>query len=158
MISEEKVADIIQNKGSVWCINKWSKPYHIQQVVFDGKREFNPHTFTIGWGAENIYETEEEASEYLKYGDVTRTEKFPYVSWEEFCKFDKTIKFFNKEIKYSMYVFVKNKNTNNCRIIIYADDYTKFRAQDWIVFDQPLTQENYHKALDLAVRLWKGEE
>lgn len=148
MINEERVTDIIQCKGTVWCINKWQHPYRIQQVVFDGRQKINPHTFVNGWGAENIFETEEEAEEFLKYGDVTRTEKFLYVSWEEFCE-GKTFSCADYFKRTSYYVWQE-------RNYIYIKEY--WQQNEHIVFKEPLTRENYHKALDLCVKLWKGEE
>lgn len=80
-------------------------------------------------------------------------ERLELPTWEEFGKCDKHVKFCNKDTKYLMYVFIKNKNTNNCRIIIYADD----GEQDWIVFEQPLTKENYYLACKKCKELFLGE-
>lgn len=94
-----------------------------------------------------------EAEFYAEFSCIERTERLELPTWEEFSKWDKSIKFYNNSTKYSMYVFVKNKNTKNCRIIIYADN----GEQDWFVFEQPLTQENYLKACRKCKELFLGE-
>lgn len=103
---------------------------------------------------EDLFETEEEAKWFAEFGCIERTERLELPTWEEFSKWDKSIKFYNNSTKYSMYVFVKNKNTKNCRIIIYADN----GEQDWLVFKQPLTQENYILACRKAKELFLGEK
>lgn len=103
---------------------------------------------------EDLFETEEEAKWFAEFGCIERTEKLELPTWEEFSKWDKSIKFCNNSTKYSMYVFVKNKNTKNCRIIIYADN----GEQDWLVFEQPLTQENYTLACRKCKELFLGEK
>ena len=102
---------------------------------------------------DKLFETREEAEWHKEFGCIERTERLELPTWEDFSKWDKSIKFSNNSTKYSMYVFVKNKNTKNCRIIIYADN----GEQDWFVFEQPLTQENYTLACRKAKELFLGE-
>ena len=101
----------------------------------------------------NLFETEDEAREHLEFGNITRTERLELPNWEEFKTTETITKFFNKDINYSLYVYVKNKNTNNCKIMIYADN----GEQEWWEFQKPLTRENYNEARRLCVKLFKGE-
>lgn len=105
-----------------------------------------------GYPLDKLFETKEDAEWFLEFGNITRTEKLDLPTWEEFNKWDKLVKFYNNSTNYSMYVFIKNKNTNNCRVIIYADD----GEQDWIVFEQPLIKENYTLACRKAKELFMG--
>lgn len=154
MISEERLSIIIQEKGEVWCISKYHMPYRVIPVIFDGKPKIEPHSFITGWGAKNIYETKEEAEECLTYGNITRTEKFPYVSWEEFNKVY-SFAFESKErIMLEVAIWFNSESGDDIKTIRITN------LNDWNIcyFEQPLTRENYHKALDLCVKLWKGEK
>lgn len=92
---------------------------------------------------EDLYETQEDAEEFLKYGNITKIFKFPFVSYNDFLR-GKTIEVENvvsvgKALKFDCIVIwdmVKGKQ----RIIDYA------------------TRENYHKALDIAKNLFIGED
>lgn len=110
------------------------------------------HTSNLVEDLKNLYENIDDYNWHKDFGCITRTERLELPTWEEFSKWDKSIKFYNNSTKYSMYVFVKNKNTKNCRIIIYADN----GEQDWFVFEQPLTQENYLKACRKCKELFLG--
>lgn len=139
MISEERFKQLADKQATVYWVYK-----DFIDVV-------TANLSDVDWfGYERVFETEEEATEYLKYGNVTRTEKFPYVSWEEFCN-GKSIKFTTKD-NYSF----------TCEVVIYSDlgkaiiIYRPLIACE--IFKEPLTRENYRKALDICVKLFKGEE
>lgn len=101
-----------------------------------------------------VFETQKQAEWYLTH-HVTRIETLDLPTWEEFTSTDNSIiRFYVKERKYTMHIFVKNKKTNNCRILIRADD----REQDWLVFEEPATEENYIEACKLCVKLFEGEK
>lgn len=157
MITKERLEELIEQGATIYVYNrkyigccslKNAFDCDDEILYLDDKDDGEIEYLT------NLFETKEDAEEYAEFGNITRTEKLTLPSWEEFSKWDKSVKFYNKQNKYSMYVFVKNKNTNNCRIIIYADD----GEQDWIVFQQPLSKENYDEARRLCVKLFKGEE
>lgn len=96
----------------------------------------------------NLFETKEEAEEYLKYGNITRTEKFPYVSWKEFCE--------GKRMRFDG----KNGSCYCCELEYIKERFVVIYKPllDGCIFREPLTRENYHKALDICVKLWEGEE
>lgn len=125
-------SDRIEEKHLVeLCVEKWGNTY-------------TRYTFDM------LFEDELEAEEFLKYGNITRTEKFPYISWEEFCN-GESIRFTTKD----NYRFT-------CEVAIYSDlgktiVIHKPLIAGWI-FKEPLTRENYLKALDICVKLFKGEE
>lgn len=145
MISEKRLEDIIQNKGTLWCVDKFHNPYKLRVIPITLKKEFIKL-----WGEENLFATEEEAKEFLKYGNITRTEKLELPMWEEFCS-DKRIEF-----------TAQNKYSYICEWVTYSDlGKTIIIYRPLIkgeIFKEPLTRENYDKARDLCIKLFRGEE
>lgn len=158
MISEERLKELIEQEKGCYRIGDFSGIGYIHL-----KQEYEPNIFENGkdnyllyiytnnekkykdeiW-AEDLFETEADAKEFLKYGNITRTEKFPYVSWEDVC--DGT----NHHI-----VFTTPKHQKVEMIICdgYIDIICVYTAIS--EFSKPLTRENYHKALDICVKLFK---
>lgn len=157
-ISKERLKELIEKESNIYEYTNnhiWEIQLKNDWYVMNGclrEVKLSKHPFQI-WSIDSLFETKAEAEEYAEFGNITRTEKLDLPTWNEFSKWDKSVKFFSKGTKYSMYVFVKNKNTNNCRIMIYADN----GEQDWIVFEQPLTKENYDNARRICVKLFRGE-
>jgi len=154
--------ELIEQKAKIYSTH-WqeevdlSLPCKIVESEYDNKKitrlvVFEDEEHAPSYMIDNLTEDIEGAKWEEEFGCVTRTEKLELPTWEEFSKWDKSIKFYNNSTKYSMYVFVKNKNTKNCRIIIYADN----GEQDWFVFEQPLTQENYTLACRKCKELFLG--
>ena len=166
MISKERLEELIEkgefifyilNNNSV-ALLRLDNSYGISTEEYNKEYNCKPQFYHSGYvyqnicDADKIFETEEDARWELEM-TATRTETFTPPTWEEFITKDKTITFYKNQVKYKMYIFVKNKNTNNCRIIIYADD----NSQDWLVFEKPATKENYIEACRLAKKLFLGE-
>lgn len=101
----------------------------------------------------DLFETKEDAEEYLKYKNITREEKLELPTWEEFKNFKKSIIFrvLSKDITEEDDTIFQCYNNGNA-IIIY-NDFNSSR-----IFNKPLTRENYNKARDLCIKLFKGEE
>ena len=162
MISKERLEELIEQGATIWGVYDYTYSYDkpnkkVEYINLDMFYHYykDIEEFIMRQGDYcNLFETKEEAEWYREFGCIERTERLELPTWEEFSKWDKSIKFYNNSTKYSMYVFVKNKNTKNCRIIIYADN----GEQDWLVFEQPLTQENYILACRKAKELFLGEK
>lgn len=163
MISKERLEELIEQGATIYS-NEYGEIQLIKEndlslyengqnnyilYALEPNKKYHNEIFD-----EDLFETEEEAKWFAEFGCVERTERLELPTWEEFNKWDKSIKFYNNSTKYSMYVFIKNKSTKNCRIIIYADN----GEQDWLVFEQPLTQENYILACRKAKELFLGEK
>ena len=159
MITKERLEELIKEGATIWwlpgkmalkiCLND---SYYVdyQDMLCCKRLNYNERIEHISW----LFETEEQAEWHLKY-HKNRIETLDLLMWEDFIKEDNFVfKFYVKKKEYSMYIFVKNKNTNNCRILIRADD----REQDWLVFEEPATEENYIKACDLCLKLFEGEK
>lgn len=93
----------------------------------------------------DLFETRKQAEWALKYQHIPRAEYLDLPIWEEFCK-HKYISF-NDEFC-SRYVLKLNKNS---KLIL-----TKY-PEDWEIFYEQATEENYEKACDLCVKLFKEE-
>ena len=88
---------------------------------------------------EDLYETQEDAEEFLKYGNITKIFKFPFVSYNDFLR--------GKTIEVENVVSVGKATKYDC-IVIW--DMVKGKQQ---IIDYA-TRENYHKALDIAKNLF----
>ena len=68
--------------------------------------------------------------------------------------FGKLREFWKNGHKITLYKYIKNKKTNNIRIMILDD---REDCECW-KFNKPATEENYIEACDLCLKLFKGEE
>lgn len=166
MITKERLEELIEQGATIYEIKKdfyivdpseivkiEKIKSHLLKEFLDSHLEFNEWHGGTDRLYKELFETKEEADFALRYKRIPKIEYLDLPTWEEFITKDKTTTFYKNQVKYQMYIFVKNKNTDNCKIIIYADD----NSQDWIVFEKPLTKENYIEACKLCLRLFKGE-
>ena len=99
----------------------------------------------------DVYKTKAEAEHYLHHANITRIEHLPFLTWEEFDKGDRLIRFIGK-------------NGEKCKLEGYQSDDTQGGFIDVVVngtgshIDYDYTEENFYKAYDECVRLFKGEE
>lgn len=155
MISKERLAELLKTNSTIYTT--YGGYVSEIELVFGSDRIEEKHLAELcveKWGNkytrytfDMLFEDELEAEEFLNYGKVTRSEKFPYVSWEEVC--DGT----NHHI-----VFTTPKHQKVEMIICdgYIDIVIIYNLTGG--FSKPLTRENYHEALDFCVKLFKGEE
>lgn len=153
MITKERLEELIEQHKQVWKFYKdtCAKIYQVPAGLYGIELSSQVDETTP---FDELFEAKEDAEEYAEFGNITRTERLELPSWEDFKTTETITKFFNKDTNYSLYVYVKNKNTNNCKIMIYADN----GEQEWWEFQKPLTRENYNEARRLCVKLFKGEE
>ena len=154
MITKERLQELIEQCATVYMARTYTDGIYLMPDDFevnDKELVFKYKIYAVP--LEDLFETEEEAKWHEEFDCIERTERLDLPTWEEFETTKISVKFFNKNKEYLMHVFIKNKNTNNCRIIIYADD----GEQDWIVFEQPLTKENYTLACRKCKELFLGE-
>ena len=98
---------------------------------------------------ELIFKTKAEAEHYLNHANVERVEKLPFLTWEEF-KEGKELRFYNGKYRYKM-------NWSVAPEIIVIKRYLDFDIDEFI-FNERLTEENFYKAYDECVRLFRGKE
>lgn len=152
-MTKQDILKAIENGESVWGIYK--KTNRICEIK---SSEINKiHSYTITWGKEyycyikDLFKTKAEAEHYLHHANVTRTEQLPFLTWEEFDKGNRLIRFIGK-------------NGERCKLEGYQSDDTQGGFIDVVVngtgshIDYDYTEENFYKAYDECVRLFKGEE
>ena len=147
-MTKQEIEKAIENGESVWGIYK--KTNRICEIK---SSEINKiHSYTITWGKEyycyikDLFKTKAEAEHYLHHANVTRTETLPFLSWEEFLK-ETRLNFIACDGVSNMILYCCN-NT----IYLVDEEYPEFNTTSW-----DLTEENFYKAYDECVRLFKGE-
>ena len=173
MISKERLQELINEGATIWYyeyepfIAGYSSIIHICSVnlssdcsikdntLYDAQASFEDHNYDVLIGKlTDLFETRKEAEWQLKY-HATRIEELNLPTWEEFIKEDNTvISFWKNGHKITLYKYIKNKRTNNITIMV-LDDMADCAC--W-KFKKPATEENYIKACDLCLKLFKGEE
>lgn len=144
MIREE-IEKAIENGKSVWGIYK--KTNRICEIK---SSEINKiHSYTITWGKEyycyikDLFKTKAEAEHYLHHANITRTEQLPFLTWEEFLE--------KKAIH-----FIGNKGIDF--VLCITDNKIKLMVFFMVCKTWDLTEENFYKAYDECVRLFRGGE
>lgn len=161
-ITKERLQELIKQGATIWEYNYepfiagYSSIIHINPLQLDTncyieddklytQRAEERSDFDI-FEAElkDIFETRKQAEWYLKY-HATRTEELDLPTWEE-PKADQITTFMCKDHREArLYV----SKFYNC-VCIEIGDWTEFREE--------YSEENYIKACDLCVKLFKGEE
>lgn len=164
-ISRERLEELIKQGATIWEYNYepfiagYSSIIHINPLQLDNncyieddklytQRAEERSDFDI-FEAElkDIFETRKQAEWYLNY-HATRTEELDLPMWEEFKK-GVNIKFFsNIGEKFICYGYNKKITLE----LVESDGY-EVKIKQW-----QATEENYEKACDLCLKLFKGEE
>ena len=92
---------------------------------------------------EDLYKSQAEAEHYLHHANVTRTETLPFLTWEEFLK--------------EKYMWFVDKEQNQC-CLYYITKFILINKSGELIEKGELTEENFYKAYDECVRLFKGEK
>ena len=151
-MTKQEIKEAIENGESVWCVYKdQSNIYEIKAVEIE---KVLSNTFL--WGKEyysnikDVFKTKAEAEHHLNHANVTRTETLPFLTWEEF-KEEKDL-FFTNRSGYPMCLCVVDTKLGKKIGLGGANGYFDLQ-QTW-----DLTEENFYKAYDECVRLFKGGE
>ena len=161
-MTREEIDKAIENGEGVWYVddfnkkvweidlNKKYKPeIYLDQILYVYQNindRFKQELFI-----EKIYKTKAEAEHYLHHANITRTEQLPFLTWEEFAKGNRLIRFIGK-------------NGEKCKLEGYTNDEKQSGFIDVVVngtgshVDYDYTEENFYKAYDECVRLFKGEK
>lgn len=156
MITRKRLQELIDKKEKIYYKTKYEIPgYWVplenvlirknicdELVLVNDKDYWNfCHQDTKCISLDDLYETEEDSNEFFKYGNITKTLKFPFVSYNDFLR--------GKTIEVENVVSVSKATKFDC-IVIW--DMVKGKQQ---IIDYA-TRENYHKALDIARNLFLG--
>lgn len=139
-VVDDKVIEVELNPESESDLKSWDKLY-VKVGNNDYKTKFQ---------IDRIFKTKAEAEHYLHHANIIRTETLPFLTWEEFLK-KEYIEFFNGGRGFRLYI--SHSYYGNIRISAYA----KFSPGGNVIFDEIQTEENFYKAYDECVRLFKGD-
>ena len=142
-MTREELESTIKNGESVWVIcnkdNKDIREYYLN------KKDLQRITIL-----DNIYKTKAEAEHYLHHANIARTEKLPFLTWEEFNK-KKSFGFLSHNYNYYSLYLLRTLFGKAERICL-TNTYTN---EDKLLLNN--TEQNFYKAYDECVRLFKGE-
>lgn len=156
-MTKQEIKKAIKNGESVW----YPKGRTIKQIdLKNTKPIFNGYQIDImiedenGWhtefyGIKDLYKTQAEAEHYLYHANVTRTEQLPFLTWEEF-KNGKEL-FFSNTSGYPMCLQIIDTKLGKKIGLGSSNGYFDL-DKTW-----DLTEENFYKAYDECVRLFRGE-
>lgn len=156
MITKDRLKELIKEGATIWTVGRYSFQDKIEEIKLD-KYFFSvsnsaliyPDLFYTKF--EDLFETKKQAEWALKY-HTTRIEELDLPTWEEFKTYSVCdyIEFIGKD----------------CIAYELSNDYdltaeSKFillqqNGKDWMEWD--FNEENYIKACDLCLKLFKGEE
>ena len=109
---------------------------------------YDQYCYRVKAKIQNFYKTKAEAEHYLHHANITRTETLPFLTWEEFT---------SDIMAFNSFGFITE---DGFRAGLMCD-----KATNLIIFDSgkeiktwDLTEENFYKAYDECVRLFRGEE
>lgn len=147
-MSKEELLKSIENGESVWCyyvnekeVEELQIPTHRYKIENDELIIQNDWYYPLKY----LFKSKAEAEHYLHHANITRIETLPFLTWEEFDK-QEDIKFTGKDKKeYSLFI-----DCNQVKIFNKSD----FKY----IFREDANEENFYKAYDECVKLFKGEE
>ena len=157
LMTKQEILKAIEDGESVW-INGIEHKLDKYYFVAEYNNEPTLYLMTCGYEEDdwnnypvetitNIYKTKAEAEHYLHHANVERVEKLPFLTWEEFKR--------KRELKFN------SADGNYCELFI-VNDFIYLQLGKEISMKQQnvgeATEENFYKAYDECVRLFRGEE
>ena len=144
-MTKQELEQAIENGESVWAVYGDSIE---EERFFDNEERVTKNVVDFN----KIFKTKAEAEHYLNHANITRTETIPFLTWEEFNKdklgFDFTDNIGNK---YRCHI-VRDYRDGEDFIVLYDKNGTISVDEEW-----EATEENFYKAYDECVRLFKGK-
>ena len=145
LMTKQEIEKAIENGESVWAYNDLSHrviPYKANEIAITGINTNMP-----AYELKDLFATKQQAEHYLHHANVIRVERLPFLTWEEFLE-NKNFEFFDKNgILTWLYI-----NTSKTSESIHLNNRFE-KLNDW-----DLTEENFYKAYDECVRLFRGGE
>ena len=153
-MTKQEIEKAIENGEDVWVIVKNHTtilPYKANLLIIEGVNDNGYIGNKALYKTTDLFETKAKAEHYLHHANVTRTEQLPFLTWEEFDKGNRLIRFIGK-------------NGERCKLEGYQSDDTQGGFIDVVVngtgsnIDYDYTEANFYKAYDECVRLFRGEK
>lgn len=149
-MNKTELENAIKNGESVWLATEYGIKELKKLKLKDGLLVYYNEDYKFNHAVEenyfdDLYKSQAEALHYLHHANISRIEHLPFLTWEEF-KSGKNItfkakngrEFLLKAKQESIYLWWLN--TNNI----------------WKTWN--LTEDNFYKAYDECVRLFRGDE
>ena len=149
-ISKLELQKAIENGESVWYL--YGEVYELKTSEHTNKfiSRSDDYCYSDKKGVDRcapldmLYKSKGEAEHYLNHQDITRTEQLPFLTWEEFLE-ARRFEFIDEFGK-----------IYDCKI--YGDKILlEIDGEDWYILKEDLTEENFYKAYDECVKLFKQE-
>ena len=150
-MTKQEIEQAIENGKSVWYIvnNELAEidlscNFHKieDSELLTWYDKYSKDYYTHRKKLEDLYKSQAEAEHYLHHANITRTEQLPFLTWEEFLE--------KKAIH-----FIDNKGIDF--VLCITDNKIKLMVFFMVSKTWDLTEENFYKAYDECVRLFKGE-
>ena len=143
-MTQQEIEEAIKNGESVWAYDDLLHrviPYKANEIAITGINTNMP-----AYELKDLFATKQQAEHYLHHANITRTEQLPFLTWEEFLE------------EYSFDFYCRNHEW----FTLYWNDADGIVLENIISIDDKktwdLTEENFYKAYDECVRLFRGEE
>lgn len=158
-MTKQEILKVIENGESVWFLSDiFKNPVEINMNEhtdkFIDRFDFYCYTDKNGEKREhciyNLFKTKAEAEHYLHHANVKRTEQLPFLTWEEFLEGKEL--FFTNKSGYLMCLRIVDTKLGKKIGRGGANGYFDLQ-QTW-----NLTEEDFYKAYDECVRLFRGGE
>ena len=157
-MTKQELEKAIENKDTVWYIDSlYDTP---KDMLLNGIYEINSYIYEdVGrvyylkdvernsyYRIDYIFKTQAQAKHYSYRSNIARLETLPFLTWEEFLK------------EYSFDFYSSNREW----FTLYWNDADGIVLENIISIDDKktwdLTEQNFYKAYDECVRLFKGGE
>ena len=152
-MTKQEIEKAIENGESVWCV--YDKPIGILEIKASDIKKSNGDMGFL-WGQnyyalfDRTFKTKAEAEHYLHHANITRTEQLPFYTFSEIAKDEKNFKMGKTYTLIEDKNFVLDINKSYVSQIVL---YTGKEKYSW-----NFNEENFYKAYDECVRLFRGVE
>ncbi|MBO7526368.1 MAG: hypothetical protein J6T74_00555 [Clostridia bacterium] len=159
MISKERLEELIE-QGATICNqyidynNNICYRFGKASIIQDNDEQHielklsETNTSVIMYDTKYLYETEEDARWELEM-TATRTDTLKLANWEQFCYEENETRFTDK---------LDNRCSISYETELLGDNYIAVYQNHFTLFRESATKENYTKACELCIKLFKGEE
>lgn len=158
MISREKIKELIKNKKTIWYVNK----DNLGQIPLSNRTDIQSNPNCINnWNLEILFETKEDAEEFLKYGEHTRIVKFEAPTWAELQRM------VNSTTEWNVDFCIDCSHKQDLIVSVCRTIGTMDKKQPYIIrlrqfceckeIDFEYSREGYNKARDLCLELFYGK-
>ena len=147
-MTKQELEKAIKNGESVWAYDDLLHrviPYKANEIAITGINTNMP-----AYELKDLFATKQQAEHYLHHANITRTEQLPFYTFSEIAKDEKNFKMGKTYTLIEDKNFVLDINKSYVSQIVL---YTGKEKYSW-----NFNEENFYKAYDECVRLFRGGE